>query len=128
MTHLPFLLHFLSYAYVRREDRLSLLACQRAFLLGALFTVTAEVLHLCGGKADPLRDFVRSESMRRAASRNAHMRMRSHRGLYAHMQEKATDISRRKDRWGGNGSKSRRLWYVRMKDAEKARDEKGIHF
>jgi len=43
-------------------------------------------------------------------------------------QEKATDISRRMDRWGGNGSKSRRLWYVRMKDAEKARAEKGIHF
>lgn len=87
-----------------------------------------EVLHLCGGTVDPQRDFVHPEFMRRATARNAHMRMRSHWGLNAHMQQKATDISRRKDRWGGNGSKSRRVRYIRRKHAGKATTENGIHF
>lgn len=88
----------------------------------------AGVLHLCAGTVDPLWDFVLPESVCRPADRSAHTPGWGHTEVWAHTCRRKPDISRRKDRWGGNGSKSRTLWYVRMKDVGKAKAEKGIHF
>lgn len=99
MTQFPFLLHFLSYAYVRCADRLSLLACQRAFLLGALFTVTRRwgSPPVCRYGGPPLRlcaSRIRVQTCRQKRTHQDEVTQRSER---THAEESLTFLEERID-------------------------------